>query len=153
MIPPRFLALLAVWPLALPAENGGAISEAPATGVRVEIFEFPMKGAALAAETYSSNDSDPAKDDGGAEASWEKLPPNKTEEFLEPAFALTALPHKYTASGVRADRSRPFLVRLAGTVTLPPAPPPPHHFTCTEVTPGGPRVFVPVHVLDFVSLR
>ena len=88
--------------------------------VRVEIFEFPMKGEAAAAETFNSNDSDNAKDDGGREQSWAELPPNMTDEYAEPAFAFAAITNKFTASGVRTDRSRPFLVRATATITLPP---------------------------------
>src|SRR5215475_10589511 len=79
--------------------------------VRVEIFEFPMKGDALAAETFGGNDSDGAREDGGGDQTWAELPPNRTDAYAEAAFAFAAITHKYTASGVRTDRSRPFLIR------------------------------------------
>jgi len=75
-----------------------------------------------AVETFGGNDSDPAGDGDTAahDPTWAEVPPNKTAEFSEPAFTLTALPQKYNAHGVRSDRSRPFLVRSAGVVVLPP---------------------------------
>jgi hypothetical protein len=96
--------------------------ELPRNAVRMEVLEFPMKGEALVAETFGTgNDSDAAKDGETAsrDPSWSELPPKKTTEFTESAFALAWLPQKYTNHGVRADRSRPSLVRMAGVVVLP----------------------------------
>ncbi|MBL9212079.1 MAG: hypothetical protein JNL92_16595, partial [Opitutaceae bacterium] len=42
-----------------------------------------------------------------------------TETFHEDAFGLFELPQKYIATGVRADRAFPTLVRATATVTLP----------------------------------
>jgi hypothetical protein len=92
--------------------------ELPAGKVRVEIFEFPVAADANTAEVFG-DDAMKKKDDGGADATWSKLPPNRTEEFTEPFFALGALPNKYSDRGVKIDRSRPFLARMAGAITLP----------------------------------
>lgn len=43
-----------------------------------------------------------------------------TETYTEEAFGLFELPQKYIATGVRADRAFPTLVRATATVTLPP---------------------------------
>ncbi len=93
----------------------------PRGAARVEIFEFPLKVDSAAVETFGGNDSDPAgeTDTAAHDPTWSEVPPNKTTEYTEPAFALTQLPQKYSARGVRADRSRPYLVRMAGLVTLP----------------------------------
>ncbi len=103
-----------------PAVPVAAIEPAqlPARGTRVEILEFPTKADEANAEVFG--DDKKKADDGAREPAWSELPALKTEEFLEPAFALTALPSKYLQSGVKTDRSRPFLVRTAGVITLPP---------------------------------
>ncbi len=43
-----------------------------------------------------------------------------TESFTEDLFGLFELPQKYIATGIRADRAFPTLVRATATVTLPP---------------------------------
>lgn len=93
-----------------------APAQLPASGVRVEIVEFPTKDDDANAEVFGD---DKKRDDGARDPSWSELPALKTEEFIEPAFALTSLPSKYLPSGVKTDRSRPYLVRVAGVVTLP----------------------------------
>lgn len=96
-------------------------SELPRGAARVEIFEFPLKSDSAAVETFEGADSTPVDPDAAAhDPVWSEVPPHKTTEFSEDAFVLGALPQKYSARGVRADRSRPFLVRMAGVVTLPP---------------------------------
>ena len=92
-------------------------AQLPASGVRVEIVEFPTKVDAASAEVFG--DEGKKKDDGARDPAWSELPALKTEEFAEPAFVLTALPSKYLPSGVKTDRSRPYLVRVAGVITLP----------------------------------
>ena len=105
----------------LPPQPVAAIKpeELPKDKVRVEILEFPVAKEGFTADVFG-DDAMKKKDDGGADASWGKLPPNKTEEFTEPFFALAALPNKYSERGIKIDRSRPFLTRMAGVVTLPP---------------------------------
>ena len=105
---------------ALPVVPVAAIEPAqlPPHGVRVEIVEFPTKTDEASAEVFG--DDKKKTDDGARDPAWSELPALKMEEFLEPAFALTALPSKYLPSGVKTDRSRPFLVRTAGVITLPP---------------------------------
>ena len=51
--------------------------------------------------------------------SWDFIAPEPTERYIEPAFALAEIAHKYSAMGVRADRSNPFSVRVTGNVELP----------------------------------
>ena len=97
-----------------------APGELPRGAVRVEIFEHGAQAESAAVETAGGNDSTPPKDDGGADASWATPPSTKTDEFSEPAFAFSALTNKYNERGVKVDRSRPFLVRAAAVVTLPP---------------------------------
>ena len=89
----------------------------PEKAVRVEIMEFPTKPGADSAEIFG--DDKKKADDGARDPSWSELPPLKTTEFTEAAFALAALPAKYSATGVKTDRSRPFLVRVAGVIDLP----------------------------------
>ena len=91
-------------------------AQLPARGVRVEIVEFPTRDDVASAEVFGE---DKKKDDGARDPSWSELPALKTEEFSEEAFALAELPSKYLPSGVKTDRSRPYLVRVAGVVTLP----------------------------------
>jgi hypothetical protein len=93
----------------------------PAGKVRVEIFEFPVVAESGGAEIFG-DDAMKKKDDGGSDATWGKFPPDRTEEFIEPFFALGSAPSKYSERGVKIDRSRPYLVRLAGVVTLPSGP-------------------------------
>jgi hypothetical protein len=51
--------------------------------------------------------------------SWDFIAPEPTERYIEPAFALVEIAHKYSPLGVRADRSNPFVVRVTGDVELP----------------------------------
>ncbi len=51
--------------------------------------------------------------------SWDFIAPEPAERYTEPAFALAEIAHKYSAMGVRADRSNPFVVRVTGDVELP----------------------------------
>ncbi len=88
--------------------------------VRVEIFEHPGKVEGARPETTGGNDSGPAKEGDGLEASWSALPTLVTDGYTEPAFAFASIPSKYNERGVKVDRSRPFLVRAAAVVTLPP---------------------------------
>ena len=97
-----------------------APAELPRGAVRVEILEHAGQAEIAATETAGGNDSGPAKDDGGEDASWATPPATKTDEFTEPAFAFSALTTKYNERGVKVDRSRPFLVRAAGVIALPP---------------------------------
>ena len=69
----------------------------PKGRVRVELCEGDMPGVA-----------------------WPESLPAPTESYLENAFGFTEVPHKYVDTGVRADRSSPFLFRAAAVVTLPP---------------------------------
>ena len=93
--------------------------ELPKEAVRVEIFEHTVTDTA-AANDWTSNDSDTTGKNAGTEASWYNLPSTKTESWDEPAFALASIIPKYSPRGVRRDRSIPFLVRMAGVITLPP---------------------------------
>ena len=96
------------------------LAELPQGAVRVEIFEHSASEIDRPAGEWTVNDSDTAKDGAGTAASWSNVPTVKTEEWAEPAFALAEILAKYSPRGVRRDRSIPFLVRLAGAVTLPP---------------------------------
>ncbi len=97
-----------------------AAAELPRGAVRVGVFEHAGQTSREFGETAGGNDSGPAKDDGGEDASWATPPSTKTDEFTEPAFAFSALTTKYNERGVKVDRSRPFLVRAAGVIALPP---------------------------------
>ena len=60
-------------------------------------------------------------EDLGAERSWElPRPPTVTEEFLEPAFGLVAIPRKYESGGNIVERAGPFLLRATGRVRVAP---------------------------------
>lgn len=50
---------------------------------------------------------------------WPVEPPQPTESYREDAFGFFAVPHKYTDTGVRADRGYPYLMRAAAVVNLP----------------------------------
>ena len=50
---------------------------------------------------------------------WPEIPPAASETYREDAFGFFAVPHKYTDTGVRADRGYPYLVRAAALVSLP----------------------------------
>ncbi len=60
-----------------------------------------------------------------------------TETFTRPFFALTDLPQRYDDSGLRTDRSTPFIVRVRSHVTLPEGPQ-----QITVRTRGAARVFL-----------
>jgi hypothetical protein len=51
--------------------------------------------------------------------SWEFDSTVPTETYTEPAFGFSAMPARYTARGVKADRSSPFLFRATASVALP----------------------------------
>ena len=55
-----------------------------------------------------------------ARNAWPELPPPATESYHEAAFGFFAVPHKYIDTGIRADRSNPFLLRASALVTIPP---------------------------------
>ena len=99
---------LAIYRTALPAERIAAryqvlqpkpyitTLEPPQDAVLVEVFEgIPDK------------------------LSWDFIAPEPTERYIEPAFALAEIAHKYSPLGVRADRSNPFAVRVTGDFELP----------------------------------
>ena len=94
-------------------------ADLPDGAVHVDIFEHPGKVESVQSETAGGNDSGPAKDTGGLDASWSAVPALKTDGYTEPAFAFASIPSKYNGRGVKVDRSRPFLVRAAAVVTLP----------------------------------
>ena len=96
------------------------LEELPKGLVRVEVFEHAVSEAEGSAANWTSNDSDTSKNAAGAEPSWKNVPATKTESWDEQAFALGGIIPKYSPRGVRRDRSIPFLVRMAGAVTLPP---------------------------------
>ncbi len=105
----RILALFVCLPASVFAANG----------VRVEIFEHPGK-TEVAAATESGNDSAALAWGDAHDALWSALPPLRTDQFTEPAFAFAFIPSKYNGHGVKLDRSQPFLVRASANVTLPP---------------------------------
>ena len=53
------------------------------------------------------------------QTSWNFKTPEPSETYFEPAFGFSAMPSKYSASGVKADRGQPFLFRASGKVRLP----------------------------------
>jgi hypothetical protein len=88
--------------------------------VRVDLLEHGVKETDVVAPDWSVNDTDKATGAAGFAASWNNPPDVTTESWTEPAFGLVDLISKYSPRGVRRDRSIPFLVRMAGQVTLPP---------------------------------
>jgi hypothetical protein len=50
---------------------------------------------------------------------WDVPIPEPTERYTEPAFGLVRVPRKYNDRGLVSDRTNPYLLRAAGTVTLP----------------------------------
>lgn len=88
--------------------------------VRVDLLEHGVKEADVLAPDWSVNDSEKTTGTAGFAASWNNPPDIKTESWTEPAFGLVDLVSKYSPRGVRRERSIPFLVRMAGAVTLPP---------------------------------
>ncbi len=121
-------------------------TQLPAQGTRVEILEFPTKADEASAEVFG--DDKKKTGDGARDPAWSELPALKTEEFLEPSFALTALPNKYLPSGVKTDRSRPYLVRVAGVVTLPPG-----EHTLLLRSNGGARLALDGRILAETSVE
>ena len=108
------------------------LDDLPKGLVRVEVFEHGVSETALATD-WTSNDSETSKNTTGPEASWNNVPATKTESWDEPAFALADIISKYSPRGVRRDRSIPFLVRMAGAVTLPPG----EHHVLLRAMRGG----------------
>ncbi len=53
---------------------------------------------------------------------WGFAPRESVESFTRPAFALTALPQRYSAAGLRDDRRLPLILRARGRVMIPPGP-------------------------------
>ncbi|MBU6303076.1 MAG: DUF1553 domain-containing protein [Verrucomicrobia bacterium] len=51
---------------------------------------------------------------------WPERPPEATERFVIPAFALDRLPAKFVDEGLRGERPSPSLLRLTAEVSLPP---------------------------------
>jgi hypothetical protein len=75
------------------------LTQVPNDGVLVEIFEgVPDK------------------------KTWDFRPPQFSESYVAPAFGFPETPRKYTATGVIADRSNPYLIRATGYVTIPAGP-------------------------------
>ena len=54
-----------------------------------------------------------------AKNAWPAFPPPPTETYEEDVFGLFEVPHKYVDTGVRGDRSNPYLLRAAAVVRLP----------------------------------
>ena len=113
-----------------PASKGEALplppaiitpEELPKGKVRVQMFEFPK--AAEQELGWASNDSGKPSTakavSADADETWSVLPAVRTDEFTESAFAFADITNKYAATGVRIDRSAPFLARAAGIVRLP----------------------------------
>jgi len=51
--------------------------------------------------------------------SWPAIQPAATESYQEEVFGFFETPHKYVDTGVRADRSIPYVLRASAKVTLP----------------------------------
>src|SRR5262245_51048715 len=51
--------------------------------------------------------------------SWDGSPPRVTDRFVEPAFALAAVPTAYDSRRNARDRSQPYVLRATATLTLP----------------------------------
>ena len=94
-------------------------NELPPGLVRVEVLEHDVSETETPASEWTSNDSEAAKKSAGLDPSWFNIPSTKTDSWTEQAFALAGIIPKYSPRGVRRDRSIPFLIRLAGNVTLP----------------------------------
>ena len=95
------------------------LEDLPPGQVRVEIFEHGVAETDGPALDWTSTDSDVQKASAGFEASWGNVPATRTEQWVEPVFALAHLVPRYSPRGVMRDRSIPFLARLSGAVTLP----------------------------------
>ena len=96
------------------------LDELPKGLVRVEVFEHAVNEPEVSATKWTSNDADTAKAAPALDVGWANVPKTKTESWNEQAFALGEIIPKYSPRGVRRDRSIPFLVQIAGAVTLPP---------------------------------
>src|SRR5678816_4376580 len=81
-----------------------ALSDLPREAVRVEILERSNVANEAAKETEGGNDSPSPKAEPDVDPSWGNLPGQKTDQFNEPAFALTAITNKYNERGVKVDR-------------------------------------------------
>ena len=97
----------------VPIEGGTQPANLPETAVLYEIFE------------------------GMPDGSWYVGSASPTESFTRPQFALVDLPLRYGETGVREDRSDPFLVRGTSRIELPQGPQ-----RLTIRTRGGARVFL-----------
>ncbi len=97
----------------VPFDGGVAAANVPDAAVLYEIFE------------------------GLPDGSWYVGAASPTESFTRPHFALVELPLRYGETGVREDRSDPFIVRASGRIELPPGPQ-----RLTVRTRGGGRVFL-----------
>ena len=87
----------------------------------MEILEMAAKGEEAESAPAEGNDSASEKiETKEQDASWSAIPSVKTDEYSEPLFGFASIPNKYSERGVKVDRSRPFLVRAAAVVTLPP---------------------------------
>src|SRR5438034_5706880 len=53
------------------------------------------------------------------QTSWDFPTPVLSESYREPAFGFVIMPTKYSACGVRVDRSAPFLFRASADLQLP----------------------------------
>ncbi len=95
------------------------LEDLPKGLVRVEVLEHRTKENDSTTGDWTVNDSDSGKSNVGFEASWGNVPATVTETWTEPAFGLASLIAKYSPRGVQRDRSVPFLIRMAGAVTLP----------------------------------
>lgn len=97
----------------VPIDGGTQPANVPETAVLYEIFE------------------------GMPDGSWYVGGAGPTESFMRPQFALVDLPLRYGETGVREDRSDPFIVRASSRIELPPGPQ-----RLTVRTRGGARVFL-----------
>ena len=86
------LALVSVW---LAARADGT-TNAPPGEVKVEILEGVPD-----------------------QMNWNFTPPAPSESYAEPAFGFVVAPTKYSPSGVKMDRSHPFVFRASAAITLP----------------------------------
>jgi hypothetical protein len=91
-----FAMLLPALVVVLGSERAPAATVAPADSVRVEIIEGVPD-----------------------QSSWDFTPQTPTETYAEPAFGFDTMPGKYSARGLRTDRTLPFLLRATGRVVLP----------------------------------
>ncbi len=88
----------------------------PAGKVLAEVFEHAQTTGGAPADWEAKNDKNRFQ---GFTASWDYLPTNRTQAWVQSDFAIAHLPPKYNARGLRDDRSVPFVVRLSAKMTLP----------------------------------